>query len=146
MTEIAFRKCYPEHVLLIDIQRGQQIEHANVVLGGGEIAAHGVSQSAWLDNRCLWAGGVFEKWSEVGFGWALFGKGCYPHMAAITACAKAMITEAPYKRVEVTVDPDYDAGHRWAKALGLTLEAARLRCYGPDGRDMALYAHWREST
>ncbi len=143
MSELVIRKCYPEHVMLIDVQEPQRRDLVNVVLTGGEIARHGVSYSAWADHRCVWAGGVLEKWPEVGFGWSLFGKGCYAYLPAITACARKMITDAPFKRVEVTVDPDFKAGHRWAKALGLTLEAERLRCYGPGGTDQALYAYWR---
>ncbi len=143
MSELVIRKCYPEHVMLIDIQDAQRAELANVALTRGAIAGHGVSWSAWYEHRCIWACGLLEKWPEVGMAWALFGKGCYKHIVPITDCARKMITDAPFKRVEVTVDPDFKAGHRWAKALGLTLEAERLRCYGPGGTDQALYAYWR---
>lgn len=143
MSGFVIRKCYPEHVLLIDVVQPQQIERVNIALSQGAVAAQGESYSGWVDNRCVWAGGVFEKWADVGFGWALFGKGSYAHIAAITERSRQTIHNAPYKRVEVTVDPGYKAGERWAKALGLTLEAANLRCYGPGGRDMALYSYVR---
>jgi len=43
-------------------------------------------------------------------------------------------------RIEMTVDCDFPQGHRWAKMLGFTMEAERMRGYRPDGGDCALYA------
>lgn len=143
---IEFRKCYPDHLLSIDVIKWQTIERANVVMTGGAVANHGVAMSGWVRGRCLWAGGVIQKWPGVGFGWALFGRGSYDHIEFITECARGMIRDPSYKRVEITVEPDYKAGHRWARALGMTLEAERLRCYGPGGRDMALYSYIGSDT
>jgi hypothetical protein len=143
MTYAVIRKCYPEHLLGIDVIRPQRVEMTSLALSGGKIAEHGTSESVWASHRCIWAGGVVEKWTDVGMGWALFGKGSYAHLGVITQCAKALIYNSPFRRVEICVEPGYAAGHRWAKALGLTLDAANLRCYGPGGRDMALYSFVR---
>ena len=40
----------------------------------------------------------------------------------------------------MTVDCEFEQGHRWAKMLGFTMEAERMRAYRPDGGDVALYA------
>lgn len=138
---ITIRQCYPEHIMLINPHRRQRFEM--ITPQSAKVAEHGIAQSIWIDHHCVWAGGIFEKWQDVGMGWALFGEGSYSCLDAITDCARDMIFGAPYKRVEITVEPDFKAGHRWMRRLGMSLEAPLLRCYGPGGRDMALYAHIR---
>ena len=43
------------------------------------------------------------------------------------------------RRIETTVDAGFDAGHRWARALGFSPEGL-MRSYSPEGRDHVLYA------
>jgi RimJ/RimL family protein N-acetyltransferase len=49
------------------------------------------------------------------------------------------LDNAPYRRIEATVDVGFKQGHRWIKMLGFELEGY-MRAYRPDGADMLLYA------
>ena len=137
-----FRKCHPEHVLLIEAQASQRSQFA-ASLGPalGSIATEGEAYSGWHDHRCLMAGGVAPKWRGVGVGWTLLSEACGPHMLAITRKTRAVVRGSGYRRVEFYVLAGFEAGHRWARQLGFTKEADCMRGFCPDGRDMALYAY-----
>ena len=45
----------------------------------------------------------------------------------------------PYKRVEMHVDYEFKAGHRWAKMLGFKVDAPRMEHSGFYGNDETLY-------
>ena len=47
------------------------------------------------------------------------------------------------QRIEMTVDCEFEEGHRWARMLGFNMEAERMVAYRPDGGDCSLYARVR---
>ena len=49
-----------------------------------------------------------------------------------------------YKRLEMYVNCDFENGHRWAKALGFTVEAPKMRNFALDGHDQTMYSLIRE--
>jgi ABC-type branched-subunit amino acid transport system substrate-binding protein len=67
-----------------------------------------------------------------------------PHMVRITKAVRRFLQACPYRRVEMTVDLDFEAGHRWANMLGFRLEAGRMLAYRPDGGTCSLYARVRQ--
>lgn len=139
-----FRKCYPEHLLLIEAQAVQRRQFSSSL--GMQLGAlkEGEAYSGWHDNRCLMAGGVYPKWRGVASGWTVLSdEALAKHMIAITRKTRQVVRDSEYRRVEMYVAVDHEAGHRWAQALGFTLEAERMRGYDPDGRDMAMYAYVR---
>lgn len=58
----------------------------------------------------------------------------------VHAQGKQFLSGLPFKRLEMIVDVNFDAGHRWAKCLGFEVEAPMMKAYDFDGRDSALYA------
>lgn len=141
---IEFRKCHPEHILLVQAQLSQRSEYASN-LGSviGTAANHGVSYSGWVNHRCVGAAGLFPIWRKA-VAWAILSNACAPHMRAITRKALKVIPAQGFERIEAMVLCDFAPGHRWARMLGFVMEAERMRRYDPDGRDMALYAWVRE--
>lgn len=98
------------------------------------------SCTAWVDGEPMWCFGWFEVCPTRAVVWTFMSANAGPHFTAIHREAKARIEALPHRRVETTVDWDFDAGHRWVRMLGFDLEHPRLRAYRADGGDSALYA------
>lgn len=142
---IEFRKCYPEHVLLVQPQMSQQEHFAlGATIGIERIATQGPSFSGWVDHRCVGCAGLVPIFGHSARAWAILSENCGSHMLAITRFVRKVLARAPYTRIEADVHCDFEAGHRLAKALGFVVEAPRRRKYDAFGRDMALYAFLKD--
>ena len=91
-------------------------------------------------DRILFCAGVVEYWPERGEAWAIFGQNQRKDFLKIHNAVKRFLNICPLKRIEATVDFDFEAGHRWVELLGFKLEAERMRSYRMDGGDASLYA------
>lgn len=133
----------PDHLLLIEPQAGQawasqfitpkvardlQGPHAFTVIGKGELVL-ACAGLAPLDGQ-----GRYLGWSFLS---ALVTPADFIWMHNR---ARLYLRTFNARRVEIAVDCEFDRAHRWARALGFTLEAPRMRAYEADGRDCALYA------
>ncbi len=98
------------------------------------------SFTAFIDGRPVGAAGVLPQWEHRSVAWAYLTKVTPHQFIAIHKAVKFFLDGCDIPRLEITVDCDFTAGHRWAKMLGFTMEAERMIKYAPDGRDCALYA------
>lgn len=98
-----------------------------VVTATGRIAACGGLNKCWPGRAEAWA--IFDLQLKST---AIF--------LAIHNAVRNVLDACDFKRIECTVESDFKAGHRWAKALGFELEAPKLRAYMPGGADVSLYA------
>ena len=115
-------------VHLID---GLDLSHAKVT---------GRTYTAFNDEQIIAFSGVLERWEGYGTAWTyILTKDRYD-LLFITRAVKSFIeTCCDYRRLELTVAKDFDAGHRWATLLGFSPEGV-MRRYDPSGRDHVLYA------
>lgn len=72
--------------------------------------------------------------------WAYLSKHAGPHMMSLTRIGKRTLQGLSYRRIEMEVDCEFEAGHRWAQMLGFHMEAERLKGFRMDGGDTAIYA------
>lgn len=93
-----------------------------------------------IDGRVLFCGGVVEYWPGRGEAWAIFDQNVKKEFVYIHSAVKRFFDICPVKRIEAAVDVGFEAGHRWIKTLGFTLEAPILKSYRPEGTDVSLYA------
>lgn len=143
---VEFRPFHPEHLQYIhpqEIQRFQQLgmlqpEYMRVL-------ASGLALSAWVDHRCIAAAGIVTtRPYRLALAWALISIHAGPHMLSITRKCRAVIADDPIPRVEMSVRADFEEGHRWARAVGMTLETPTpLRKRGANGEDEMIYARVR---
>jgi hypothetical protein len=98
--------------------------------------------TAMQDNGVpLGCAGVVHMWQGRGMAWAYLSKYAAEEKFILVHRAVRRFLSACYlQRIEMTVDCDFEPGHRWAKMLGFKMEAERMRAYRPDGGDCALYA------
>lgn len=132
-----------EHFEAIDIQPAQARVRDTVRAADLACALDKNAFTCLHEDRVLACFGWVEIYPHRGSLWALLSASCGPHLTGMTRIAKRLIDSLPFRRLEMDVDCDFAAGHRWARMLGFTLEAERLRGYRMDGGDSAIYARIR---
>lgn len=138
---LTFLPCYPEHIKLIEHQDGLD-EEKKVFLSKTfiNLVESEFSLSAWNGSQCVAAAGLLRVFDHRAMAWTFMGKHAGPHMRQITRKVRDVIDSYPAQRIEMLVNCDYEAGHRWAKMLGFEVEAPRMRMSGALGQDEALYS------
>lgn len=84
--------------------------------------------------------GVMSYGDGRGLAWSYLSNVIGNRMLPLTKAVKRFLSIANYRRIEMVVDCDFTQAHRWAKALGFTMEAERMKAYGMTGKDCSLYA------
>jgi len=107
---------------------------------GASLETAGPAFTALSGGEVIACAGVMEVWSGRLQAWALLSA-CGPRLFLQVHRAVARFLDAQKaQRIETAVDCDFAEGHRWVRLLGFRMEAPRMRLFGPDGRDAALYA------
>lgn len=74
--------------------------------------------------RILCCAGLAENAPDYATAWAHFAEDLRPvHWSAITAAIRAVLDSCAYARVDMIVRAGFDAAHRYAEALGFSLDA-----------------------
>lgn len=102
------------------------------------------SYTAKSDGQVLACGGVKEYWPGRGEAWVVLSGSAGKELVAIHKATEALLASCGIKRIEATVDRNFQQGHRWVKLLGFKLEANRMVAYFPNGNDGSLYARVAE--
>lgn len=129
-----------EHMTLMVVQQKQLgLEH----LLTKEVLDYLESTEAYsaIDGTdVLVCAGVVDMAPGRAIAWAYLAGNIGRRMVAVTRAVKKYLQSTGYRRIEMDVDCDFPAAHRWAKMLGFEMECERRKKYTPDGRDCALYA------
>lgn len=104
-----------------------------------ELSDKGLAWTAEHDGVVLAVAGVEPQWENRAIAFALLSDDSGTHFPAIHSAVVEFLDNAPYRRIEATVDVGFKQGHRWIKMLGFELEGY-MKAYRPDGADMLLYA------
>lgn len=95
-------------------------------------------------DRVLACAGTFQIWQGRAAAWAYISNDVGNRMLDVTRAVRRYLDMVGHRRVEMDVDVEFEAAHRWARLLGFTLEAPHREFFTPDGRDCALYARVRK--
>lgn len=135
-----------EHFWRMDVQPAQK--HVRSRVTPEEIAAL-EKQDAFTalvgDNPVMCFGWV-PVYEHRALLWALIAADAGPHFVGLTRIAKGVVKDLAFRRLEMEVDWEFEQAHRWAKMLGFTMEAERLRGYRMDGGDTSIYARVAQWT
>jgi hypothetical protein len=101
------------------------------------------SFTALVDGRPIGAAGVLPQWEHRALAWAYLSVIPPRQFLLVHRAVEAFLESCYVPRLEMTVDCEFEQGHRWARLLGFTCEAERMARYTPEGRDCALYARIR---
>lgn len=98
------------------------------------------AKTVLIDGSPAFIAGLVPYWGLRAEAWAIFRPGHRKHFYTLHKEVKRYLDTCPFRRIEATVECEFENGHRWIRALGFTLEAPRLKLYFPDGKDASLYA------
>ena len=130
----------PDHLNQLELQQAQAYLGSWVTSEQGAALAEHPSYTAIQDGTLLASAGVVTMWQGRAMAWAFLTDMGAQHFIGVHRAVKRFIDGCYYQRIEMTVDCDFEAAHHWAKMLGFTMEAERMRAYAPDGHDCSLYA------
>ena len=84
--------------------------------------------------------GLAEQWPTRAQAWTILSNNLTGRrFAKFHAMVMRGLGMQSYTRIEMTVDHEFEQGHRWAKLLGFEWEGL-MRKYNPNGMDCDLYA------
>lgn len=135
-----------EHVERIELQPGQRGDAAFCTRERAAALVNDLARSAVEGDAILACAGILPVWEGRAIAWALLSWRLDPHrFRRIHGWVRRGLEEADrrWRRIETTVDAEFDNAARWAAALGFRCEG-RMRMFGPDGRDHLLVARIRE--
>lgn len=90
------------------------------------------SWTVFVNDDVVACGGTIEMWPGRHVAWAQVNDASTKHMLYITRAALSMLQKVQ-GRIEMTVQRDFRAGHKWAHMLGFGIETMDMLRYGPDG-------------
>ena len=141
MDIVPFR---PEHLRSLVLQEAQAWMGPMLKADYGEYLLRGGPCFTALDGeRVLACSGVLRMWDNRDQAWALMAQDAGRRFVKIFRGMSRFLDLHDTRRIEATVDCEFEEGHRLMRMLGFRLEAERMRAYLPDGRDAALYARVR---
>lgn len=113
--------------LIADPQYGVSIERA------------GQSYTVWVDGAPILCAGLIPLWQDRATAWALVSMHAGRHFFSIHRAVRGFLKQAPYRRIEATVQAGFPEAWRWIQLLGFEHEGL-MRAYAPDGSDHHLFA------
>ena len=140
MTVVPFNRQHYIDMILQENQETQRILMTEEIM---RLIEHHDGFSALDGDEVLASAGVVELTTTRGLAWAYISANVGNRMLGVTRAVRRYLDMSGLKRIEMDVDCDFHAAHRWAKMLGFEMECERRRAYTPDGRDCALYARVR---
>lgn len=127
----------PVHIDMIDVQPAQR---GGVLTGAQYAAAGGDAWTAFAnDGRVLFCGGLAPMGLHYVHAWAVLATRKLADLWPITRTIRQVIADGHYRRVEMYSEARFDAGARWALALGFELEGVK-RAAMADGGDLLIWA------
>lgn len=137
MDVVPFRREHLREMVIQQRQQGMESWLTEDIYDAMEAAS---SFTGTDGDEVLACAGVFEVTPGRALAWAYISDDVGRRMVYVTRAVRRYLDMSPYRRIEMDVDCEFEAAHRWAELLGFTLEAPRRRFFTPDGRDCALYA------
>lgn len=129
------------HILDLEVQASQMWAAALITDEQTEALEGPNSHTLMLDGAPLACCGAVELEPHRAMVWSFISARADSSLfRAMHTWAKKFLEGLPFKRLEAAVDVDFEAGHRWVRALGFVKEAERMRGYRLNGQDCALYA------
>jgi hypothetical protein len=108
---------------------------------GAYLKNSGPCFTAAHEDRVLVCSGLVNVWENRAIAWALMSADAGRSFVRIFRAIRSFLDLQDIRRIEATVDANFDQGHRLMRMLGFTLETPEpMRSYLPDGRDCHLYA------
>jgi len=90
-------------------------------------------------SKVFLVGGAIKYHEHRAEAWAMIDQSCRRDFIGVFNKARQWIQDFKIRRLEAAIDQEFEAGHRWIKALGFQFEAGPLKHYRSNGGDSSLY-------
>lgn len=127
------------HFYRLDVQPGQRWVASRLDAATLKAIAKTEAFAAITPERVLCCAGLLRVHDGRAVAWALLGNDIAPFLRGIHRATLRLFRLSGYRRIETTVERDFEQGHRWARLLGFEVEAECMAGFGEDGRDHTLY-------
>jgi len=126
----------------LDLQDGQAYLSDWVTVDQAKaLEDNGWAYTGFVNDKPIACIGLLPIWQGRGMAWAYISCEAVGRQFIPIHKAVSRFLDACYlQRIEMTVDCEFEAGHRWARMLGFEMEAECMKSYRPDGGDCSLYA------
>jgi len=131
------------HLDMIRVQVRQRWEFALWPEGALErLVKSGDAFAGVRGHAVLALAGVSKVWEGRYQAWSFLSRDCGPSgFVAVHRAVRSYLDQSSYRRIEATVESDFDEGHRWLRMLGMRCETPEAMVgYYPDGRSAYLYS------
>lgn len=129
------------HILAVEAQPAQL--HGGIAItpqwAESICALRGVGWALLEDGKTIGCGGIIELWENRAQAWTILSLHALGRFRHVHRMVRAVLDDAPWRRIEMDVDAGHEAGVAWAVRLGFSCEGLR-RQYTVDGRDVFLFA------
>jgi hypothetical protein len=116
---ITFERCHPQHITLVEPQRGQDLDREFLMSPQAWAALRGsVAISGFAEGRCIGCAGLIDTAPGTAVVWALLSKHAGRYMLPITRKVKRVLDVYPAERIEATCVPGFPERAYWLKMLG----------------------------
>lgn len=132
----------PVDLRLMEVQAEQRLGMELMTPEQAQMVAAAEAYTGWVGDKPVICAGVLPMWEGREIAWAFIADGCSSNFVSIHRAVDRFFRWRRTARIETTVACDFEQGHRWVKLLGFECEAPRMRAWGRDGRDYALYARY----
>ena len=137
------RPMQPDDALGIAIQPAQSRDWPEGEALASHMARIRAAGSAFTvradDGEPLLCAGLIRNHGDWASAWALVSAHAGPAMVTLTRMIARHFNGSGYRRIDTMVRADFEAGIRWARALGFRQEGIMAQC-GADGCDLLLMA------
>ena len=135
----------PVHLHLIEQQEAQSVERGTMATA--DLAAHALPRGpAWTivaNGRIVFVGGFIEHGPHWATAWAILAKNIGAALRPVTQAVRAQVAAAPYGRVDMYIDPEFEQSVRWAAHIGMAQESVMRRAKA-NGGPMFVFAKVEE--
>jgi hypothetical protein len=140
MRSVPFEMVHLDNFEIQEAQKNDRVPGDAEALAACEYPVTVLSE----DNKVVLCAGFRRLGPHRALAWVLISKYARGNMPELTAMTRAYLDNLPYKRLEALADCGFEKGMRWLETLGFTCEAPKMRFFGDDLRDHALFARVKE--
>lgn len=133
----------PSHLGSISLQKAQRwigpTAHPDY---GKQLKAAGHCYTMMDGDRVVACAGLVNMWENRAHAWAMISGDAGSRFVRMFRAMRSFLDMQETRRIEASVDVDFEQGHRLMRMLGFNREGL-MKAYMPDGRDAVLYGRIR---
>lgn len=129
----------PGHLRSLALQESQAWMSPMMVTEYGDTLKNsGSGFTLATSDKVIACAGIAHMWENRGHAWALISADAGHYFTRIFRAMRTFLDMQDTRRIEATVDIDFEQGHRLMKMLRFEYEGV-MRAYLPNGQSCALY-------